>query len=361
MAATDSTTARNRVAAHLRAITSGQALIAVVGLFSFVLLFSYPTLSRLSHIGVVWDWPAVLATKLGGVIHGCPFSPAPIVESVRLRRIAVAGPSVVASADPTVCPSGHFRRGRRPALQIPVHLAIAWMGGYVLAWITLGMGNLGRLTCASIFPASSWFFLHIGVGHINHFPEAYLPWIAVLVWLGTQRRSLWPWIAAAIVFAIMFGEGGVYECTHAALLAGVIVVWRAAVQKSLRPILGAIILGLFAIGLAAIKLLPTWHMMQLHPRPVDYAEYNPVRDLLTGLFTREQFYDRARLGEWGFWESGAYVSPAAIALAVLGALCRPRRSMPWMCGCRRLLHSGNRRTASVVAVGVAPSLAVPVF
>jgi hypothetical protein len=329
MAATDSTTARNRVAAQLRAIMSGQALIAVVGLLSFVLLFSYPTLSRLSHIGVVWDWPEVLQRNWAASYTVAHFHQLPLWNPFACGGLPLLAHPLSQVLTPLFALPVTFGANVGLLLQIPVHLAIAWTGGYVLASI-LGMGNLGRLTCASIFPASSWFFLHIGVGHINHFPEAYLPWIAVLVWLGTQRRSLWPWIAAAIVFAIMFGEGGVYECTHAALLVGVIVLWRAAVQKSPRPILGAIILGLFAIGLAAIKLLPTWHMMQLHPRTVDYAEYNSVRDLLTGLFTRQQFYDRARLGEWGFWESGAYLSPAAIALAVLGAVCRPRRSMPWV-------------------------------
>jgi hypothetical protein len=54
----------------------------------------------------------------------------------------------------------------------------------------LGLGMMGRLACASIFPASSWFYLHIGVGHLNFLPSAYLPLLVAIVIAAFNRRSV---------------------------------------------------------------------------------------------------------------------------------------------------------------------------
>src|SRR5581483_11243842 len=168
-------------------------------------------------------------------------------------------------------------------LQIPVHLAIAWSGGYVLGQV-LGMDWMGRLTCASIFPASSWFYLHIAVGHLNFLPTAYLPWVAALALAGSRNRRLLPWITAGLLLAIMFGEGGVYQPTQAIVLAMLIALWMAAGSRKWRPILGIFVMLAFAAGFGAIKLLPSFQMMRLHPRPIENIEYSPVKILLQGLF-----------------------------------------------------------------------------
>jgi hypothetical protein len=295
----------------------------------FAAVFSYPVLSGLGRIGVVWDWPEFLIRNWVAFHSVHQFRQFPLWNPYECGGMPLLAHPSSQIVTPLFALSLLFGPFAGLNLQIPAHLAIAWSGGYVLGKV-LGMGPLGRLICASIFPASSWFYLHIGVGHLNFLPTAYLPWVAAAVLTGCWRRSLVPWILAGLLLALMFGEGGVYQPTQAAMLAGMIVLWMAAVRRSWWPFLGMFVMLAFAAGFAAVKLAPSVEMMRMHPRPVEDIEYTPVRVLLQGLFTHYQFYDRSRIEAWGFWEVGAYLGPAAAVLAVLGLVGRWRRSVPWL-------------------------------
>src|SRR4029077_276943 len=119
---------------------------------------------------------------------------------------------------------------------------------------------VGRVTWRAFFPASSWFYLHIGVGHLNFLPSAYLPWVTAMVLLGANRRSLMPWACGGLLLAIMFGEGGVYQPTQAAMLAVLIALCLALVRRSPWPLVGIVVMALFALGFGAVKLLPSWEL-----------------------------------------------------------------------------------------------------
>jgi hypothetical protein len=315
--------------ARIRIIWWGKAALAVAGLLCFVAAFSYPIYKGLGRIGFVWDWPEFnirnwVAFHSLHDLHQLPlWNP---YECGGMPLLAHPSSQIVTPLFLLPMLFGPFAGLN---LQIPAHLAIAWAGGYVLARV-LGMGTLGRLTCASIFPASSWFYLHIGVGHLNFLPSAYLPWVTAMVLLGANRRSLMPWACGGLLLAIMFGEGGVYQPTQAAMLVVLIALWLALVRRSLWPLAGLVVMALFALGFGAIKLLPSWELMRLHPRPTEEIDYSPLRVLLTGLFSRHQYFDQERLEAWGFWECGAYLGPGAAALAVLGLASSPRRTIPWM-------------------------------
>jgi hypothetical protein len=310
-------------------ILRSEALLAILSAAGFVCLFGYPTLSRLSGIGVVWDWAEFLQRNWVSFYSISRFHQIPLWNPYDCGGMPLLAHPTSAFLSPLFALQLVLGPLVGLHLQILAHLAIAWTGGYVLARIQ-GMSVMGKLTCASIFPASSWFWLHVAVGHINFLPEAYLPWIMVLVWLGFERDGILPLAAGGALLAIMFGEGGVYPCTQAVLLVSLVALALALLRKSLWPISCLAVVVLFAIGFAAIKLLPAWCMMRLHPRPIAELEYNPLRVLLAGLFTRNQFYDRQRLGQWGFWEVGAYLSPIAIILAALGAAFSPRRAAAWL-------------------------------
>jgi hypothetical protein len=135
---------------------------------------------------------------------------------------------------------------------------------------------------------------------------------------------------AGLVLAIMFGEGGVYQATQAGMLAALIAIYLALARRSLWPLGAMMVVALFALGFAAVKLLPSWQLMRLHPRPIEELEYTPAGTLIRGLFARNQYYDRQRLEAWGFWELGAYLGPIAAGLALLGVISSPRRAGPWM-------------------------------
>ena len=316
---------------RLQSAVYAEAAVVLLAMLCFVVMFSYPVLSRLGHIGTVWDWPEFVIRYWVAYYSVYHFHQLPLWNPYSCGGMPLlAHPSSQIMTPLFLLPllSGPFTG---IDLQIPAHLAIAWSGGYVLGRV-LGMGPMGRLTCASIFPASSWFYLHIGVGHLNFLPTAYLPWVAALVLIGAGRQSLGPWALAGLVLAIMFGEGGVYQPTQAAMVAMLIALWLALARRSWRPIVGIALMAAFGLGFGAIKLLPGWELMRLHPRPIEEVESSTVRVLLQGLFDHHQFYDRARLDAWGFWELGAYLGPAAALLAVIGAVGSPRRSIPWVSG-----------------------------
>ncbi len=319
----------------LQAMSWGEVLLIAAGVLSFVAAFSYPILQHLSRMGIVDDWSEHLQPNWAAFYSITHFHQAPLWNPYRCGGMPLLGHPLSLVASPLFLLQIIFGPFVGLSMQIPVHLAIAWTGGYVLGR-SLGMDFPGRIICASVFPASSWFYLHIAVGHLEYLPTMYMPWIAALAWLGTTRKSLMPWVAAGLLLAITFGEGGVYQALRVLLLSSLLTGYWAATRRSLRPIEGMIILGAFAAGFAAIKLLPTWQVMQLHPRPIQDVEYNTVRALLTGVFTRDQFWDRYAAGRtiangsWAFFELGNYVSPLAIILAMLGIVFSPRRSFPWV-------------------------------
>jgi hypothetical protein len=295
----------------------------------FTVAFSYPVLTHLGQIGVVWDWPEFLMRNWVAFQSLRNFHQIPLWNPYECGGMPLWAHPSSQILTPLFALPMLFGPFVGLDLQIPVHLAIAWCGGYVLGRV-LGMGYMGRLACASVFPASSWFYLHIAVGHLNFLPTAYLPWVAAVAVAGSKSRSLLPWIGAGLLLAIMFGEGGVYQPTQAIMLAVLIALWMAAVSRSWRPIAGIFVMLAFAAGFGAIKLLPSFQMMHLHPRPIQNIEYSPVKFLLQGLFGHYQYYDRPRIEEWGFWEVGAYLGPAAAALALAGLAGWPRRCIPWL-------------------------------
>jgi hypothetical protein len=215
-------------------------------------------------------------------------------------------------------------------LEIPFHLAIGWSGGYVLARVQ-GLSRAACAVCGTIFAGSSWFPLHIAVGHIVFLSSLYLPWIVVFFWLGVMRRALFLSAISGLLVALTLGEGGVYTISQAFLLATVLACTLSLVQRSFWPIASLAAFAGFSAGFGAVKLLPTYEFMLLHPRPWMSPEATSLRILLYSLFSRNQDLSvRVIGGQWKFWEYGAYIGPFAAALASVGAASSLRRTAPWL-------------------------------
>src|SRR5438093_334681 len=99
-------------------------------------------------------------------------------------------------------------------------------------------------------------------------------------------------------------------------------------RRSFWPVVILLALGGFALGLAAIKLLPMEMLLRSHPRPVRIVESNPPGALWTALFSAQQAAFARGPGRWGFHEWGAYVGGLAGGLAVLWGVPSPRRPLP---------------------------------
>jgi hypothetical protein len=86
--------------------------------------------------------------------------------------------------------------------------------------------------------------------------------VVAIVIAAFNRRSLMLCALAGLVLAIMFGEGGVYQATQAGMLAALIAIYLALARRSLWPLGAMMVVALFALGFAAVKLLPGWQLMR---------------------------------------------------------------------------------------------------
>ena len=110
-------------------------------------------------------------------------------------------------------------------LEIYLHIAIAFVGGYVLGR-ELGLRPLACLVLAGMFPSSSWLPLPIAVGHLNFLPAAYFPWIIAI-----------PAAIGGLFCALTLTEGN-YTFLYAVMLVTIVAItfaWRksadAAVER----------------------------------------------------------------------------------------------------------------------------------
>jgi hypothetical protein len=313
-----------------------EASLAVVGAIAFAVAFTWPILGRLTFIGIADDWAEHLQPDWAAYYTITHFHQVPLWNPYRCGGMPLLAHPLSICISPLflvqlIC--GPFVGVN---LQITIHLALGWIGGYILGRC-LNLGVVASVVCATIFPASSWYYLHIAIGHLEYLPTMFMPLTIALLWFGIQRHRLLFCMLAGLLLALTLEEGGVYQCTRVILLAGMVALYLAIVTQSLWPVWAMATFGLAAIGFGAIKLFPCWYdVMRIHPRPIADLEYNQLSALWTGITTRDQFWDRFAAGRpipganWAFFEWGAYLSVMSFGLAVLGVITAPRRSFPWL-------------------------------
>jgi hypothetical protein len=219
-------------------------------------------------------------------------------------------------------------------LEVPFHLAVAWLGGYLLARV-LGLGTIAAVTCATVFPSSSWFYLHFGAGALDFLAFAYAPWIITCWWLAAERRKLgWSAVTGAL-FALTFFQGGTYTVAETGLALAVLALFLSFRERSLWPVFSLVIAALFTVGFAAPKLIPTWYLGHQHSRataPDD--EYLSAAGYLTSFFSRKQddyiFLQWSTVGFQPLFQCAAYLSPPFVLLAAAGLIRSFRRCLPWL-------------------------------
>jgi len=310
--------------------------LAVLGAIGFGVAFTWPILWRLSYIGVADDWAEHLQPDWVAYYTITHFHQVPLWNPYRCGGMPLLAHPLSLCVSPLFLVQLILGPFVGANLQIPIHLAIGWLGGYVLGRC-LKLGVVASVVCATIFPASSWYYLHIAIGHLEYLPTMYMPLTIAMLWLAIERQKLLFCMIAGLLLALTLEEGGVYQCTRVVLLAGVLVTYLAIVNGNLWPLWAIAVFGFASIGFGAIKLFPCWYdVMRIHPRPIAELEYNPLSALFTGILTRDQFWDRFAAGRpipgaaWAFFEWGDYISAMSLALAAIGIVASPRRMFPWL-------------------------------
>jgi hypothetical protein len=226
----------------------------------------------------------------------------------------------------------YFLFGLMPGmiLEIYLHLALAFAGGYVLGR-ELGLKPLPSIVLAAIFPSSSWLPLHIGGGaHLNFLPAAYFAWILALLLSTCRTRRWFPAALSGLVCALTLTEGN-YTFLYAALLVAMFALAISVLRLSIRPLLAAGVIGAFAVGFASLKLIPVAGWMAIHPR--DYgASWIWVSDALKSIFSRNQDVFRTPTGPVQFTEFGGYISAPFALLAIVGIIAGGSDIVVWVIG-----------------------------
>jgi hypothetical protein len=148
--------------------------------------------------------------------------------------------------------------------------------------------------------------------------------------LGLIQHKLRRTSIAGLFVALVFLEGGIYQTTHAMLLLALVLIPTAIADRDPWPlyILGGV--AAFGIGFGAIKLLPTYAFLLQHPRPTFQVEYASLHDIWVALFDHSQSVWREALGNYAFFEGGAYVGYIFTALVAVGAITAFRSTWKWL-------------------------------
>jgi hypothetical protein len=303
-----------------------EAGLVAAAAIAFATIFCWRILANLTYPGVVNDWDMSLTTLWVACRSVRHFHQLPLWNPYECGGIPLFGDPQSRILTPFF--PLHLVVGPIVGLhlEVPLHLAIAWAGGYVLARV-LGIGWMGAVCTACTFSASSWFFLRAAAGHAVFLPMAYTPWVVAFAWLSaTEHRLRWALLAAASV-TITLGEGSAYTATFQLVLVALVMAPLVILNGSLWPIVTLIVVGTFSAGFSAVKLLPALAFYQRYPRPIDSAYWTDVSTLMTALFSHSQDFARAGL-PWSFHEYGAYIG--LFIVPALFALTRPRRAAPWI-------------------------------
>jgi hypothetical protein len=225
-------------------------------------------------------------------------------------------------------------------LEIYLHVAILFAGGYVLGR-ELGLVPLAALVLAAMFPSSSWLSLHVALGHLNFLSTAYLPWIVALLLASCRMRRWHPAILGGLLCGLTLTEGN-YAFVFAAMIVALAAVWFAMVQLSIRPLLAAAVIGIFALAFSLPKLVPTSELLTIHPRDWGMS-YLTWRGILISLFDRNQDLNHPLVASFFFSEYAGYIGAPFLLLALIGIFADTRKSLPWLFGviCFFSLYRGD--------------------
>ena len=159
-------------------------------------------------------------------------------------------------------------------LQIILHLALGFAGGYVLARV-MGLGAIASLVLASVFLSTSWLYLQLAMGNLTlSLPISYWPWMLALFFVGVGRRKIAPLAVGGSVLALTATEGN-YAFVYAVILIAVLSLTIGLTRRTMWPLIAAIVLVAFGAATGAIKLLPVAETCALI-RAVDGLARKPI-------------------------------------------------------------------------------------
>ena len=302
-------------------------LVAAASLV-FGLLFTQPLFRMMNRAGIQNDWDFFtehiwIATRTLSHYHQFP-----MWDPYRCGGIALFASPFLSLLSPLSTLPFIFPPMLGLHLEVPLYLAIGWAGGYFLARV-IGRGPIGAIACATLYPASSWFYAHFAVGTLAFMPFVYVPWLVALICLARRERIIAVSVLAGFVGTLTFMESGDEVAMYSAPLIAIVAIWLTVERRQPWPFIALLGTGIFALGFSAVRLLPTLTIVT--SRPVRCFEADSLNTFMHALFSRNQNVHQYLPNlAWHFHEYSAYVGLFFPALAAIGVAMRPRATKLWL-------------------------------
>ena len=154
-----------------------EATWVAFGSLAYTIMFSYPVLRRIGARGFAHDWDFAAELEWIPYYTIAHFHRFPLWDPYKCGGTPMFGNPLSRILTPFLLLDLMAGPVAGLNLQIVLHLAIAFCGGYVLGR-TMALRPIAALVTAVIFPSSSWYYLHLAEGHTVFLCAAYIPWIA---------------------------------------------------------------------------------------------------------------------------------------------------------------------------------------
>jgi len=312
---------------RLPRFTRDERFLVPLGAIAFAIVFCWPLLGNLSTPGTMMDWDLSLEFLWVACRTILKYHQLPLWNPYKCGGMPMFANLQAHISMPFFLLPLIFGPFLGAHLEVIVRLAVAWAGGYVLGRV-LKIRPLGALTVATVFAASSWFYLKIAAGHLMALEFTWAPWAFAAAWMAADRYAFRYAALAGAVLALIFLGNGPNPLMVTAVAIAAVLLGDACVRQSPKPvwILGAV--ALFTVGFSMVRLVPAFLLSLQYPRPTADIEVDNPPVLLIAMFSRRQELFRGLPNGWGFWEGGAYIGIFALP-AALGVM-RPRRAAPWI-------------------------------
>ena len=307
-----------------------EAIWIVVSAVIFALGFGYKVWPHLSQIALANDWDTHLEIRWAPYYTIVHFHQLPLWDPYRCGGMPLLAHPQSAMLGPFMLLDLLLGPLVSTHLAVVIHLAIAFSGACVLGR-AVGLSRLGATAAAGCFAGSSWYYIHMAAGHADFMAYTYVPWALAMFYLGVKHRRLTYAALSGLAIALMYLDGGVYEAPQTGLILAVLAVALALQSRSFYPLMILALVGAWAAGFGAVKVLPTLNFFALGGRPIDPGERNRLWMFFPELFSRNQYPGRILAGQpWGFHEYGAYIGLIFGGLALWGIVRDFRRAIPWL-------------------------------
>jgi hypothetical protein len=219
-------------------------------------------------------------------------------------------------------------------LNIVLHYGVGLIGMHLLLTRVLKLSFLPAVVYLSgVFTFAGACALHLAVGHSVFLPTFYLPLLLFFLIRAQQTNALRPALYGGGMLALTIYNGGLHIVPIAILAVAVFSAWVAAAERSWRPLVLAVVLGVSGAAYAAPKLVPV-SLFVAGDRFWDARDQPDHPDRATPAMMLRAYVDPSQstdsrfsaVQRHGWWEYGNYIGTLAaclIAVSIVWLLMYP--------------------------------------